>query len=897
MNKESIGIHRTVSLHVLNYIPVMPSRPENSQWPLGFMTNRCRNTQRHIESEEQFTRDEKEVSRKILEWERGLDGQVKDIIQHESWKKQKAGKRSWFYPPVVIRAKAGTGKSILVGKIMAELIDAGVDKNQEQWPIFDRIVYSQLKDQTSENLRIAICNGMDGYHKCDSLDQFFESTSEVPDGMKILLIDSLDENSGREDWWSISRQLSDNGWKVIWTCRDPDWDEYNLEGKIDKEFTNYTTGTKHWDLLSSKTWELKLDSKRQNELDKGVQKNSIGSKNPELAHHFVNFCYSETQLMHLFYTNFDLQDEIRNKLDQNLIDNILLERNKIIENYPDEPDFSSRVFYNDFFDKNLAGIIIRTALNLYRESTGHDVKSSWNRLCNRYFQLNHSSKRKSGILDESLPETEEEDSKLIHYLELAGILRNTEEGKKFRHRDFAMIAFVSGSPNGLEGLFLDKDVTIKDDILFKHFFPSEHTKNGEVVDDFLRRTGNVISHLDYLANPPKLSKLKHNVPRRALIKADRLPKPGPKEHKGLSESQMDALTLGANERAIVLHGVPGSGKTFTGVERIIVNQVRLFMERKTDQHALVVALNNELAHSISFELERQHSESPYLKGNIKQEESRHEIIKSIEVKSLEQLLIEWMPGFEKIQLIGDEKLKQNFRLLKSNLKFDVPDSVYRILQVDYQGNMFHGVTGVFHSQKDYLGSNKGDVVGSLKDYFDNDERVNQIRIEWHRCTDISRANGGLPLNEACALLRNRIMKFEWYNEGHESKWTGDFIVETDHLKFDENESFTLFKQKFDSGHYDCIMVDEVQDLPAIAVNMLSFMAPYREPSKFILAGDQFQTINGQPFDWDLFLGDLTKMTTQLKEHCDTIIHPFNGVQLYKSLERFVLGREFNKKCH
>ena len=124
MDEELIGIHRTVSLHVLNYIPVMPIRPENSQWPLGFMTNRCRNALRHIESEEQFTRDEIEVSRKILEWERGLDGQVKDIIRHESWKKQKAGKKSWFYPPVVIRAKAGTGKSILVGKIMAELIDA-----------------------------------------------------------------------------------------------------------------------------------------------------------------------------------------------------------------------------------------------------------------------------------------------------------------------------------------------------------------------------------------------------------------------------------------------------------------------------------------------------------------------------------------------------------------------------------------------------------------------------------------------------------------------------------------------------------------------------------------------------------------------------------------------------
>ena len=133
------------------------------------------------------------------------------------------------------------------------------------------------------------------------------------------------------------------------------------------------------------------------------------------------------------------------------------------------------------------------------------------------------------------------------------------------------------------------------------------------------------------------------------------------------------------------------------------------------------------------------------------------------------------------------------------------------------------------------------------------------------------------------------MKFEWYNEGHESKWTGDFIVETEHLKFDENESFTFVRQKFDSGHYDCIMVDEVQDLPAIAVNMLSFMAPYRDPSKFILAGDKFQTINGQPFDWDLFLRDLSRMTTELKEHCDTIIHPFNGLQLYDHLRGLYWG--------
>ena len=86
-------------------------------------------------------------------------------------------------------------------------------------------------------------------------------------------------------------------------------------------------------------------------------------------------------------------------------------------------------------------------------------------------------------------------------------------------------------------------------------------------------------------------------------------------------------------RVLVKHSVESN-------ESLLIKQI--VYGGKTDSFALVVALNNELAHSISFELERQHSESPFLKGNINQEESRHEIIKSIEVRSLEQLLIEWM---------------------------------------------------------------------------------------------------------------------------------------------------------------------------------------------------------------------------------------------------------------
>ena len=43
------------------------------------------------------------------------------------------------------------------------------------------------------------------------------------------------------------------------------------------------------------------------------------------------------------------------------------------------------------------------------------------------------------------------------------------------------------------------------------------------------------------------------------------------------------------------------------------------------------------------------------------------------------------------------------------------------------------------------------------------------------------------------------------------------------------------------------MVDEVQDLPDMAVVMLSCLSPNREPNRFIIAGDELQTLNGQEF--------------------------------------------------
>ena len=77
------------------------------------------------------------------------------------------------------------------------------------------------------------------------------------------------------------------------------------------------------------------------------------------------------------------------------------------------------------------------------------------------------------------------------------------------------------------------------------------------------------------------------------------------------------------------------------------------------------------------------------------------------------------------------------------------------------------------------------------------------------------------------------------------------------------------------------MVDEVQDLPSIAVNMLSFMCPNRAISdnynRFIIAGDHLQTINGQKFVWRDFLTDLTDLSKEVtKNHAHIFSQKENG---------------------
>ena len=103
------------------------------------MTKRCKEDFERLELEQidesDFTDSELEVSGRLFGWKKEIDDQVRKAIHKEKWglednlSKSKLN-RPTFYPPLVIRSKSGYGKSILFGKILAELIDAKYSTEQ-----------------------------------------------------------------------------------------------------------------------------------------------------------------------------------------------------------------------------------------------------------------------------------------------------------------------------------------------------------------------------------------------------------------------------------------------------------------------------------------------------------------------------------------------------------------------------------------------------------------------------------------------------------------------------------------------------------------------------------------------------------------------------------------------
>jgi len=875
MNSEHlVDYHRSVSSHVLNNIPVKPTRAETLRWPIAFMTDSCKESTHETKTE--FEPREIEVSNRILGWESTLDREVVNELN-----KLMDGINT-NNPAVVIRAASGLGKSILLGKVVAELIHSKHNdtNNESDWPKFERILFSQLKDSGHLKLEKAICDGLDLAHKCSDFEQLFDEDKAgiSSDGSKIIVIDSLDEHADRKEWWRISEIFAEKGWRVIWACRDPDWEHHklgmkkSLGGPIpDDKYNIIEAKVKDkkmpWNRFNGYDWTLYLGKRGSDleELAKDICAEGSIEEYSEEINKFVKYCYSKTQLMHIFYTNFSIKDETRTKLEKQLMEALLSNReSKIIENKDKSKKFELFIdtdWINSFHDSNLTHIIMDIAIKLL-ETHYPGTDECWKNICTSYYNSKKDIRMPSE-LSESIDYSElnQKSKDLLNRLETFGILR---EGFKFRHRDFATSAYVNGCPGGLNELS-DSD---SNDILFKHYFPTSvidssgqklvdgSGNTSSIIRDFIRRNGNIISQVEPVISaknfPDYFLMKKVMEEAELLIQGDKA--------DGLSADQIKALKHSKSNRTIVLKGFPGTGKTFTGVERIIIRQVSLFNAGRTDAYSLIVSLNNQLAASIRRELQSNHIESESLSEYTSAEKEK--ILGMIHVRSLKGVIEEWAPDFQKDNpewLIEDINLNDIFiNMEKKNKNVDVKH--WRPLQKEYQRQMFDERSGKFISLEKYI------QTDSVHSGHKNNSVWKKIRTDWYNAIKKERERGHYSLVESCTVLRNRLLRNELNNSKIPNENWPEELYSLD-LGVKQCKTEVLLEQienQFQKGYYDTVMVDEVQDLPAMAINMLSFLCPNRASSgnynRFIIAGDHLQTLNGQKFDWANLLKRLTDLT-------------------------------------
>ena len=887
IDDKSLEIHRIVSNHVLKYIPIKPKSAANLKFPIGFMTDQCRLAAKSEDNDSLFSSKELKLAVKLLPWSEGIDSEILKFIA-DNIRYYEKGIGEEYNVPLVIRALSGKGKTMLFGKIIAQLIydyhDQIRPENKEIKS--KRILFSQLKDNLDkENLESSICSGLDKYHHhCTNIENLDAMMHGIDD--KIILIDSLDEHPARKEWWDVSMKFSKYGWKVVWSCRDPDFNRHNLADRIPIETKSYWKRQRKkdpcpWDLLKGFSWDLKLDERRSKQLSEYLDSYDLTLLTDIKKEHreFYQECYSKTQLMNIFYTNLSMVDKKREDLDRLLLTTIIDNKEHVKKQniQSKESDLTDKDWYPQFFDSLLTKLIIDSSLNFLTTEVGQSepfenlsINDVWNQLCLDFYKIRNQGRGIiSSELDETLPEVKTDDKPtkaLTELLTSVGILR---QGNKFRHRDFAVVAYLQGCKikNGEIKLSPGE----KDDLLFSFLNPiskiypegtePREANHLEVINDFLRRTGNIIGHIN-----PILKLVKQKVEIGYIIARQSLIHKGDSDYEtiGLTPKQTEALRLSEDRRSIILKGFPGSGKTYAGVERIIFRQCKQHAKGVTNSKSLIVSLNDQLANSIRNELHSRHKNSKYLHQETNGDKTAiNDILYNIEVRSLKNVIEEWLPevtqGNNQWHLGKQETYSIFTKLKKENSEISEKD--WRKLEKEFQNDMYDDESGKLIKIEDYVEKDTEEEW----DYQDK-ERWKKVRRLWHgRLKNRREKYGQISTVEASIVLRNQLL---WYEHQKSplpnNQWNSNFHISLDgNNTVNKKEIFDRFENLFSKGKYDQIMVDEVQDLPAISIIALSFLSPNRTENRFVIAGDRDQTINGQQFVWRDYLKRLSYISREV----------------------------------
>jgi hypothetical protein len=874
--------------HVLDSLPVKPENANDYPEPLGFLTTDCRTGKQP--NTNRFMDEQIKLSQKIIPTNKDhitpIFQKIKDSIEDADFIN-----RYNMPMPYIIKALSGRGKSILMAQLVGELISIQNGLNHSLGGQFgslkfDRILYSQLRNaeaKNSDQLLQSVLQGLDNFHKSNSihqlkllLDKHIVPSKQIDPlrPSRIIFIDSLDENDHPEQYADVSKTFGTLGFIVVWACRKSIWEKGNFSEKFTRDLRSEDKN-KFNEFCEDVEFGLNLKvGVEREEILRNFFEEYFQNKRMELDENFIPafeehakmyylYLYSHNEVLHMFYANTSLVEEIRCEIDQLLFNDCL---DKFIHYW--QTTKNQKLNMEDFLNnesaiKNQSNLfelasknfitktIFDTCISFISKYEGKSIQEHWIKIRRIFIQFQKSSLEKKKDLSDFFEidsSTSLEDEILEAFCSLGMLMKLNGVGfekttYRFRHRDFSAQAFI----DDYMGKHIE-DLPVEDSDLitrrvFYPFFPELCAKYTDYIPEFLRRSGNILLYtfISAFDSFDKIQGIKEQTfLHESLYIGKRLPSTGVTKNQYLHVKEYWPNT-------IILDGYPGTGKTFTGIELILERRLRMY-KKGLMSRPLIICLNDRLAKHIKQETLPQHLEKGAMKKFRFTQDENHHLLKSIDVLSLKMLLKEWAPDFREIEMI-DESVVQKIFEPEENKKSrrQLLESDYRAALEDYQQILFDPLNG---------------QLISIEEYKEKKAKLRlEVREEFFKLLK-QKLRRGRTTTELTILLRNRFLYFEHLlssvpDDNFNREKFPMFLDSIENIK--EQDLLNHIRTLKSEGRYDIILIDEIQDLNPQFVVLLSFLNPERinqEKYRFIISGDDLQTLNGMKFDWKDFFSSL-----------------------------------------
>ena len=342
---------------------------------------------------------------------------------------------------------------------------------------------------------------------------------------------------------------------------------------------------------------------------------------------------------------------------------------------------------------------------------------------------------------------------------------------------------------------------------------------------------------------------------------------------GFSRTQLNIIQRGVQKnKAIVLKGWPGTGKTYTGTHMLLGRLVNAHLQSGRAEYdpelasqGLIITLNPDLSKYLKEDLD-QYKTGPW---------------------SLLAPTIEWASLKQSVSVLSMEEIVSKLdRTDNTNGKLN-PIHLKDLRQIqqdhwrtfckrckqrnDWEYDPAYDWKKASREYQESFMDELGDFYESYSDIdplFPNHQNASTQWFEYVKTAVFPPKSASIPLQTACIKLVHRfIQAFDYHPDHGEYKGLPDTRLNNADDRTTE-EILASMRTNPLLMDFSNALIDEVQDLPVEACLLISLLVHRgagNQRSRVMFAGDEYQVLNQSNFEWSQFSQLYERKIAQLKK--------------------------------